>query len=411
MPSVLTAHFAETLALLGETEDIVADRPGYDAIPEWAARRDWSEFLAGLSVEEVMEAELSPSAWLASCVKAPASLRALGRRATMLAKRYEYVGESATSAARRHVKKRKSEQLEALCAIATQRFDGVTRIVDLGSGHGHLTRALALALHPREALGIDWDDERIARAIDLSAGSGEDTNDAGRPPRFVHGDASAAKPESELMRRDLVTGLHPCGALGDALVSRARSAGAHVLAVSCCYQKTKSARRAPLSEQARAQAFSVPQEALGLANLSAKSFQGSSSLESKRAGRRTRLALRIALEERGLQLEPGAEGRGISKERVRHGLSEIAPGAFTARGLDAPTASELERAEVKAIRAHAHVSRFALPRHALARPLELAIVLDRARYLEEGGWRTDVIPLFAPSTSPRNLGIIANSPA
>ena len=414
MPSELTTHLDDVLELLGAHADIVAGRPQADVVPEWAAERDWTEFLSGLSDKEVAAAEIDPAAWLADSAAAPPSLTSLGTHASRLASLYEYSEANLTRAkltapkARRHVKKRKAAQLHALCGVATLRFAGVSRIVDLGSGHGHLTRALALALRPNETLGIDWDDARIARAIDLNGDGGD--NDGDGAARFVHGDASAAEPADKLMAGDLVTGLHPCGALGDALVSRARAAGAHVMAVSCCYQKTPEAFRNALSKQAIERAFVVPQHALGLANLSAKSFEGSGTLDSKRAGRRTRLALRLALEARGLVLEPGDEGRGVSKEQVRHGLGTIAPGSFAIHGLSAPTPAELKDAKYRAGRAHGHVSRFALPRHALARALELAIVLDRARYLEEAGWRTDVVPLFPASTSPRNLGIIANAP-
>lgn len=410
MSSSLALHLDETLALLGESRDIIADRPHYDAPPAWADSREWSGFLAGLTDAQLIAAEHDPGAWLADSADAPSSLRALGQRATEIVGRYEFAGASTSAPrAKRHVKKRKSAQLHALCTVATQRFEGVERIIDLGSGHGHLTRALALALRPQETMGVDWDDERIARAIGLSA-SDDDDDAAGELVRFVHGDASKADPVGELAAHDLVTGLHPCGALGDALVARARAAGAHVLAVSCCYQKTPSAQRDALSEQAQARDFGVPRHALGLANLSPRSFDGSGTLDVKRTGRRTRLALRLALEARGLVLKQGAEGNGISKGQVRHGLDVIAPGAFAARGLSAPTALELQHAEAQAIAAHAHVARFALPRHALSRPLELAIVLDRARYLEEAGWRTDVVPLFPAAASPRNLGIVANAP-
>lgn len=409
MTSSLATHLDETLALLGESRDIVGDRPHYDMPPAWADARDWSMFLAGITDDELIAAERDPGAWLADCAAAPSSLRQLGRRATDIAGRYEFSGEHVGGAkTKRYVKKRKSAQLHALCTVAARRFKGVKRIVDLGSGHGHLTRALALALRPQETLGVDWDDERIARAIDLSASPDHDDSSSGL--RFVHGDATKSAPSGELTALDLVTGLHPCGALGDALVSRARDAGAHVLAVSCCYQKTAARRRDALSEQALAVDFWVPRHALGLANLSPRSFDGSGTLDMKRAGRRTRLALRLALEARGLVLEQGAEGNGISKGQVRHGLSFIAPAAFAARGLTAPTAQELQDAEDRAIAAHAHVARFALPRHALSRPLELAIVLDRARYLEEAGWRTDVVTLFPAAASPRNLGIVANAP-
>ncbi|MFK8002429.1 MAG: methyltransferase [Polyangiales bacterium] len=409
MTSPLATHLEETLALLVESRDIVSERPHYDAPPAWADERGWSEFLAEMSDAQLVAAEHDPCGWLANCAGAPASLRALGQRATDIVNRYEFSGEVVATKTKRHVKKRKSAQLHALCTVAARRFAGVERIVDLGSGHGHLTRALALALRPQETLGVDWDNERIARAIGLSASP--DTGESNQRVRFVHGDASKEDPAGELAIRDLVTGLHPCGALGDALVARARDAGAHVLAVSCCYQKTADARRDALSEQARGHGFSIPRHALGLANLSPRSFEGSGTLDEKRAGRRTRFALRLALEARGLLLEQGAEGNGISKGQVRHGLGFIAPAAFAARGLTAPRAQELADAEARAIAAHAHVARFALPRHALSRPLELAIVLDRARYLEEAGWRTDVITLFPAAASPRNLGIVANAPA
>lgn len=219
--------------------------------------------------------------------------------------------------------------------------------------------------------------------------------------RFIHGDGARA----ELRPGDLAVGLHPCGALGDDLVRGARAVGAGVLMVSCCHQKVPPPARRWLSEAA--EGFEVPRGALGLANLSPVSFAGSGSLGDKRRWRRTRLALRLALEARGVRLAPGDEARGVTKERFARGLGAAAEHAFARRGLAPPVAAELSAAAAEAERRHARIARFALPRHALARVLELAIVLDRAAYLAEGGQRVRVRPLFGPRTSPRNLAIVA----
>lgn len=404
MPAVLNVQTAleRALGILSQTEDVVAGRPAEDSAPEWAERRGWSDYLLGLSDAELEEADKAPAGWLAAQASAPDSLRALMLEVTALCAPFEDVSAPERPSLERHVKQRKQAQLEAFSAVALREFTGVARIVDLGSGHGHLTRALARALRPDETLGIDWHDERVARAIDLAGEGG---------PRFIHADATqAAGAELTLTAGDLVVGLHPCGDLGDVLVSRARDAGAHVLAVSCCFQKTARDARGPLSRQAHEAGFTVPKHALGLANLSPVSFEGSGSLAEKRTWRRTRLALRLLLEARGVEVAPGEEARGVPKDRVRQGLAEIAALSLTKRGLPPATAPELAHACARAALSDAAIARLSLPRHALARVLELAIVLDRARLLEEGGWRTDVVTLFSSRTSPRNLAIVAVAP-
>jgi SAM-dependent methyltransferase len=401
----LATALDRALGILEHTQDLVAARPVEGDAPEWATRRGWRDYLSNLSDEQVHEAERDPASWLAAQPLAPGSLRAIAREAAALGSHFRDVSEPERRPLERNVKRRKQVQLDAFSAVAQRTFAGVTRIVDLGAGHGHLTRALARALRPDETLGVDWDDERIARAIDLAGEGG---------PRFVHADANREEGAEgdwlTLDARDLVVGLHPCGDLGDALVSRAREAGAHVLAVSCCFQETQRSARDALSEQAQRAGFSVPKHALGLANLSPVSFEGSGSLAEKRAWRQTRLALRLLLEARGVELAPGAEGRGVPKDRLRQGLGAVATLSLAKRGLPPATAPELAEASVRAATAHADIARLALPRHALARVLELAIVLDRARLLEEGGWRTDVVTLFSSRTSPRNLAIVAVAP-
>lgn len=398
----VSAELKRALGILEQTQDVVAGRLAGGSTPEWAARRGWSDYLLRISDAQVLAAERDPAGWLAAQNDAPESLRTLNQEASALSARFEDVSAPGRPMPERHVKRRKQAQLDAFSAVAVREFGGVSRIVDFGSGHGHLTRALARALRPQEALGIDWDNERIARAIDLAGEGG---------PRFVHADANPMEGDDlALGAGDLAVGLHPCGDLGDTLVRRAREAGAHVLAVSCCFQKTAQDARRALSEQAQGAGFSVPKHALGLANLSPLSFEGSGTLADKRVWRKTRLALWLLLEARGVTLEPGAEGRGVPKDRVRQGLAEITSLALAKRGLAPASVFELAEASTRAERAYAAIERLELPRHALSRVLEIAIVLDRARLLDEGGWDTDVVTLFSSRTSPRNLAIVAVAP-
>ncbi len=409
----------EALAILRPVMDVLVERPADGGVPEWVSARGWTGELLELSDADLERAEQAPARWLAR--HASGSLRELAERADRLAAEYRFSDsddrqprtdsddrhprtdsdsdsddrqprtdsddrQPRTDSDRRprHVKARKQAQIDAFVAAASE-LTGVERVVDLGSGHGHLTRALGgLA----EAIGVEREPSRAARARELGG-------------EFIQGEGARAR----LRPGDLAVGLHPCGALGDDLVRSARDAGARVLMVSCCYQKTEPPARRWLA--ARARGFSVPRDALGLANLSPVSFPGSGTLDDKRRWRRTRLALRLALEARGVDVGPGDEARGVTKERFRRGLRAAADRAHEQRGLTPATDAELAAARASADRIHGRVARFALARHALARVLELAIVLDRATFLAEGGMDARVRPLFDLATSPRNLAVVA----
>ncbi|MBO6934149.1 MAG: hypothetical protein JJ863_04220 [Deltaproteobacteria bacterium] len=409
----------EALAILRPVMDVLVERPADGLVPAWVSARGWEAALLGLSDDALHAAERSPARWLAA--HASGSLRELAERADVFVAGYRFADGEADADDRtprtdadgreprtdaddrepttdsetdadapraerrpRHVKARKQAQIDAFVAAAAE-LTGVERVVDLGSGHGHLTRALGgLAA----AIGVEREPSRAARARELGG-------------EFIQGEGARAR----LRPGDLAVGLHPCGALGDDLVRSARGAGARVLMVSCCYQKTPPPSRQWLSE--RAEGFSLSRDALGLANLSPISFPGSGTLGDKRRWRRTRLALRLALEARGEVVGPGDEARGVTKERFARGLRAAADRAYERRGLTPASDAELDQAREAAARIHGRVARFALPRHALARVLELAIVLDRAAFLAEGGMDARVRPLFDLATSPRNLAVVA----
>jgi hypothetical protein len=132
------------------------------------------------------------------------------------------------------------------------------------------------------------------------------------------------------------------------------------------------------------------------------------SLEQTLAARQVRYALAALLRERGVDLSPGAEMRGINRRLAHSGLRAVAERALRQRGLAAASEPELEHHERTAAAGFSKVRRLALPRNMLARLVEVSISPDRAAYLEERGLHTEVATLFDRAVSPRNLSIFAS---
>ena len=206
---------------------------------------------------------------------------------------------------------------------------------------------------------------------------------------------------------DLAIGLHACGELGDRIVLEAAAAGCNLALISCCLQKIRAPARAALS---RVGAPLVLRRAtLGLTNLTAQPAGVEGSLEAQLAAREARLGLRALLRARGLEIAPGAEMRGLNRRRAHAGLPDLAARALALRGLAPASPRELRAHERAARRDHAAVRRLALPRHLLARLVELAVVLDRAAFLEEHGIAVRVATFCERAVTPRNLALVASA--
>lgn len=379
----IEARLRAIVALLDAHEDILSARVASATPPAWCVDRGWEDYLRGLDEATVEQAEdRGPE----HVLDGPPSLRELAARVRELS-RLERAAPAQALAEVRGAGARKRQQIAALAALAPR---GRRRIVDLGAGRGHLTRELAATLGV-PALGL----ERDARVVDTARAIAPDPR-----VRFERREVGAAL---DVGPEDLLVGLHACGSLGDALIDRAAATGAAALLVSCCPQKIDGEARAPRSRAGRA----LPRPLLGLANLARAAAAGTTPAEAARR-RGTRHALRLLLAEAGVDVEPGEESRGINRKRFRHGLSAVAGPAFARRGLDLPSEGAIARAERRGVAEHEVIRRLTLPRTMLARPLELAVVFDRAAALEAAGEGRPVrvLEAFAPEVSPRNLVIV-----
>lgn len=387
----LAARHALASDVLRRTHDIVAERPSA-AVPSWVEARGWGDFLDHLPASSLDRIEL---AGLAACVDGlpdlPADLRRLATdvaSATAFAPAAEADGLSVNG---QRASLRKRTQVAAFADLVRPLLPGARRIVDVGSGHGHLTRHLARQLDvPVE--GWEIDEARVAVAstlpdADVTTFRGVDVRDA----------------LGELGRDDLVIGLHACGELADNAVRAAARAGASVAIVGCCLQKRRGERLALTNVELP----SLSRDVLGLGNVTLGDRGVEEPLAVRLRSRENRIALRLVLEAVGIATAPGEEMRGINRRRATTTLDDLVAAAFTARGLPAPSTDLVATCARSATQIHERRRRWDVPRLMLGRLIEVWVATDRACSLAAAGRRADVRLAFDATDSPRNLVITA----
>lgn len=329
----------------------------------------------------------------------PASLTALVDRVRRIVEVDAVASDEGPRRARRRGETdRKRAQVDALASAARELIAGAARVVDVGSGHGHLSRELSERFG-RPVVGLERSPAFVAKARALGQASrAEDRTDFEVRDVLVHG--------LDVHAGDCAVGLHACGELGDAIVKRAAAVGASVALVGCCLQKQRADVRAPLV-QGGDDAPSLPKTLLGLSNLTARDRGVEASREVNLAARERRLVLHRLLADVGGDPRVGSEIEGLNRRAARGDVAQLVARAFAVRGIPAPDASVVASA-VEATRLdYARARRLALPRALFGRVLEVFVLADRALFLEERGFDVRIGALFPPDVSARNLALVA----
>ncbi len=390
-----TDPFAEASALLASVRDIVDVRSDGATPPAWCVRRGWVPFLESLSEEALRAAGREGlAAHVASWANAPADLVALAGDVTRLTT-LPGIPAASDPVDPRRASPRKRTQVAAFAELTRRLASAPARVVDIGSGHGHLTRHLARALGvPAE--GWERDAARVAVASALTANDG---------PRFVTLDARDAS--TALGSSDLVVGLHACGELGDHAVRAASEAGASIAIVACCLQK-RPGDRAPLvvPPGVTEEALTLGRRVLGFGNARDCDDGVEEDLATRTQARVNRIGLRGALRAAGLEVRLGEEMRGVNRRRATARFEDLVAFAFGLRGLDAPTERAIADAARMARMDYERSRRWELPRTMLARLVEVWVAMDRAEFLRRRGYRSEVVVAFDADASPRNLAVL-----
>lgn len=376
--------------LVAACGDILAERPA-EAPPRWVIERGWLDFLRGLDDAALTYCEADGLSAHAARLGAPGDLTDLVRAADAVC-RLAPLGPPGHGSPSHRIKPRKRRQLSAFAGALLSRELAAGRVVDVGAGHGHLTRHLAEALRV-EAVGLERDEARLQTARDL----------AGDGVCFEAVDLFAEAPR--LHPTDLVVGLHACGALTDRLVFAAAECGAAVAFASCCLQKRPEPARAPLVADGSS-AGPLDRAALGLANINIGPTGVEASHRQNIEARMRRVGLRALLRGRGVDVMPGDEMHGINRRRAHDDFDAFAAFVLAKRGMPSATAAELRAAEAAGREESGRTRRWSIARRWLGRVVEVYVNCDRALYLERRGYRVELGALWPLEVSPRNVGVI-----
>jgi SAM-dependent methyltransferase len=398
LPSPIGARWHAAAELVAESRDVLDDRAGGAAsdAPSAVASRGWDAFLLSLDDAELagIEVQRAAVAWPA---RSPATLRALVDRVRDVCElpALDEAGGS-PERPRRGETPRKRAQVDAFGRLVSTIAWRASRVVDVGSGHGHLTRDIAARV-ALPVVGLERDAMLAETARRRSSGAS---------PTFTVTDV--LREGLALSEGDCVVGLHACGELGDAMVTSVARAPRRMLAlVGCCPQKRRPLSRRPLrAPPGLEDALDLPRSLLGLSNLAG----GDQGVEASRAenlrGRERRLALhRLLSHDRRVPF--GAEIQGLNRRAAQQDLSLLVARAFAIRGLPSPSREAVDDAARWARAEHARSRRLSVPRVLLARLLEVYVLLDRAVCLEDSGYEVAVGTLFPTGVSPRNLALVA----
>ena len=419
--TTLRDRWSAAARLLVELRPVLEDRPDLHALHDVSDDRratdsPWSTFLLGLADDtlEAIEGAGVDAVWP---VETPATLRALLARIRTVID-LPMVGGSdddadraadhqRVAANRRHERPRKQAQIDAFVRAVRPLHAHTQRFVDVGSGHGHLTRAVATALL-RPAVGLEYNPVLVKRANDLAAAD----NDTDGNAHVFFVERNVLNDGLDVVAGDCLIGLHACGELGDLVVRAARHCDHDVAIafVGCCLQKQRALLRTSLCVDDDGAAVVLPKDLLGLSNLNTHDDGVEASRTANIAARARRLAVRLLLERAGVDVAASTELRGVNRRAAHEPLPDLVARVFAWRGLAIPDDDAIAAADVEATQLHARARRLAVPRQLLARVLEIFVLLDRALFLQAHGFTVVVGELFSTAVSPRNLILVARRP-
>jgi hypothetical protein len=207
---------------------------------------------------------------------------------------------------------------------------------------------------------------------------------------------------------DTPVALHACGDLHVRLLHLAAERGCAQLAIApCCYNRTQATHYVPLSKAAKAQPLVLSREDLGLpAN------------EAVTAGARERRQRDVSMARRlGFDLlQRQVRGQDIYLPTPSLPVSWLSASFADyclhlahLKGIELRPNEDWAAWEAQGWARLAQVRNLERVRNLFRRPLELWLVLDRAVFLQEQGYRVRVGTFCEPQLTPRNLLILAEN--
>lgn len=392
---LLHQRFAELDAFLRENQPLWREKPFTARTLAWEATCPaLAAWLRGRTLEQAEAAHNHPEQ-----LDAPAPFPQLAARAARLAALGELPAAPPQLLPAQFsvdVPGRKWQQIDAF-ARRLQFRTPARHWLDWCSGKGHLGRRLAHAGTPLTCLEHDAalvaDGQRLSDRLQLDA-------------RHLEQDVLADDAGACLQAGHTPVALHACGELHVRLLERASAQGCRQLAVApCCYNRISSALYQPLSQPAQASALILSRDDLRLP-LAETVTAGARVRRQRDHSMARRLAFdRLQRELRGIDdylPVPSLPPAWLDKPFADY-CRELAG----LKGLPAPGERDWTALEAAGWRRLAEVRNLELLRGLFRRPLELWLLLDRALYLQEQGYRVRLGSFCDYHLTPRNILLLA----
>lgn len=395
----LRARFSELTDWLQRHQALWRARPFTSPILEWEA--DWPELAGWLRARSLADAEVAQSqpALLRGAPEPFGRLAAEAADLCALPRWDAAVSPTAPELLHRHIPGRKWQQITRFAAVTTARTPApVERWVDWCAGKGHLGRLLAWQ-SGCPVCCLEWDAELNRAGALLSERLQVNA-------RHLDVDVMGGASAEHLECGDTLVALHACGDLHRRLIEHVVARQCRQLALSpCCYNRIAGTVHQPLSRAGKAAALPLSRDELGLA------LQQSATAGARELRQRDRsMAWRLAFDcwQR--------EGRGVDSYLPTpsrapgpppQSLDDFCVAMAGYHGLQLPVSADWQALEALGWQRLAAVRNLELVGGLFRRPLELWLVLERALYLQEAGYRVQLGEFCEPTLTPRNLLLLA----
>ena len=391
----LLARFRALDSFLLQHQALWRPRPFHHLQLPWETElAELATWLRSRSLEQAEASDNSPFA-----LSAPAPFPDLARQAQALSQ----LGEipSLDSPPRAHalsvdVPGRKLAQIQAF-ASHLQFRQRPAHWLDWCSGKGHLGRWLTQDDQYLTCLEYDLALIESGSALSKRLGLGA---------AHLQQDVLADDCDERLTKEHTPVALHACGDLHVRLLQLASRNGCPQLAVApCCYNRIAGMHYQPLSAAAQGSGLQLSRDDLGLP-LSETVTAGARVRRQRNQSMAWRLAFDLLQRQlRGIDEylpTPSLPSDWFSKPFASfcHDLAEL-------RDVPSPGEQDWHALEARGWQRLAEVRNLELLRNLFRRPLELWLLLDRALYLQEQGYKVKLGTFCDYQLSPRNLLLLA----
>ncbi|NAW68185.1 methyltransferase [Vibrio sp. V27_P1S3P104] len=291
---------------------------------------------------------------------------------------------------------RKFVQIKSLGAFLVSRHQGEAWL-EWCSGKGYLGRWLAShSSHP--VVSFEYQ-EALCEQGQLEA------DRLGLRMNFVQGDALDVRSQRLFKAHQHAVALHACGDLHVRLLQYAVTNQLAAITFSpCCYHLIEGEYYSPLSQLAKRSALNLTRNELRIPLQ--ETVTGG---ERVKRHRWLEMTYRLGWDEL-LKAELGYQEYlptpSVKKSQLNEGFEAFCCWAAAKKGMTLPTI-HFEYYHQKGIERFWKMERLSLVQHGFQRLLELWLVLDRALFLQEQGYRVEIGEFCRRAITPRNLVIHA----